>query len=191
MKDNKQLLDSLLAEMERAIGQLRQDLKSDSSFTNLMDQFKLLLATGISSLEQEQELEQKRQVLNHIARFIKEKVAPNQDKFDIYLSAAYFLCREEDERLQIEETPSQKTQSVISAAEKCLIAVKVHYEKLNDEGLYSRKTEIFYIKANDDKPSVMRVEEEINWQSLTSDIRDFFIRKGENKISFQVYPSQE
>lgn len=192
MKDKKQLLDESLAGLEVVIRECRQSLKSDLPLVGLIDQFKLQLEkfiTFFSSLEQDQELEQRRQVLTHIARFIHEKVDRHNNSLKISESAARFLCREEDPRLQIEETPSQQTQRVILAAKESLLAVKVDYERLSDYGVCLRKTEIFSVKASDENPTVTRVEEEIGWESLTSDIRDAFLNQDKRKVSFQIYPS--
>lgn len=192
MKDQKQLLDDSLARLESIVKDFRQTLKSDIPIVGIIDGFKLQLEslmTFVSSLEQDQELEQRRQVLHHLARFICKKVDRHQNPLEISKSAAYFLCKEEDPRLRIEATPSQQTRRVMLAAQECLIGVKVHYEKLNDYGSCLRQTEIFFVKANDEKPTLTRVEEEISWDSLTSDIRDVFLKQSKRKVSFQIYPS--
>jgi hypothetical protein len=192
MKDKRQLLDQYLAGMESAIREFREILRADrvplgSSIAPFRQQLENFVAF-FASLDQDQELEQRQQILAHIAQFIREKVDSYQNPLNISKSAACFLCKEFDPRLQIEPFPSQQTQRLIRATQDCLIAVKLHYEKLNDYGFCSRKTEIFFVKANEEKPTLTRVEEEISWESLPSEIRDIFLKQGKNRISFQIYP---
>jgi hypothetical protein len=195
MNDKKEMLD-VLAKLELAIKELRQELMSDVPFDQLIDRFKpnldnLFAIFSPVEQEQERDLEQKRNVLNHIAHFIHEKVDRREHSLEISQSAAYFLCQENDPHLQIEETPSQQTKQVMLEAKECLIAVKVKYERLTDYELCSRKTELFFINANDEKPTLKVIDEEVTWDSLTADLRDIFITQGQSKVSFQIYPLED
>jgi hypothetical protein len=192
MKDKRQLLDQSLAGLELAIREFRELLRSELvPLGGMINPFKQQVenfVAFVASLDHDQEIEQRQQVLYHIAQFIREKVDRYQNPLDTSKSAAYFLCKESDPRLQIEPAPSLQTQRLVLATQACLIAVKVHYERLNDHGSCSRKTEIFFVKANDEKPTLTRVEEEISWESLPSDVRDVFLKQGKSRISFQIYP---
>ena len=195
MNDKKEMLD-VLAKLELAIKELRQELISDVPFDQLIDRFKPILDNLFAIFspvkqEQERDLVQRQDVFNHIAHFIHEKVDRREHPLEISQSAAYFLCKENDPHLQIEATPSQQTKQVMLEAKECLIAVKVKYERLTDYELCSRKTELFFINANDEKPSLKVIDEEITWDSLTADLRDVFITQGQSKVSFQIYPLED
>jgi hypothetical protein len=192
MKEKRQLLDQSLAGLELAIKEFREILRADRvPLGSSIDPFRQQLENFVAffaSLDQDQELEQRRQILAHVAQFIREKVDRYQNPLNISKNAACFLCKELDPRLQVEPVSGQQTQRLIRATQECLIAVKLHYEKLNDYGSCLRKTEFFFVKASDEKPTMTRVEEEISWESLPSDIRDIFLKQGKNRISFQIYP---
>lgn len=195
MNDKKEMLD-VLAKLELAIKELRQELISDIPFDQLIDRFKpnldnLFAIFSPVEQEQERDLVQRRDIFNHIADFIYEKVDRGEHPLKISQSAAYFLCKESDPHLQIEETPSQQTKQVMLKAKECLIAVKVKYERLTDYELCSRKTELFFINVNDEKPTLKVIDEEITWDSLTADLRDIFITQGQSKVSFQIYPLED
>jgi hypothetical protein len=193
MENKNKLLDDLLKNLENAIGVMRGTLKSGLPLDSLINQFKPQIEKileFLSLIQQDQELEQRRQVLDCIAYFIQEKVNKTNTSLEIIQSAVYFICKEEDSRLRIEENPSEETQSVISATKECLIFVKVNYEKLAVKESWLRKIEIFYNpnNTNEQKFSVKISEEEISWDSLPQDIREASIKEGKSKISFQVYP---
>ncbi len=194
MKDKKQLLDDALAGLEFAIRRFRQALKSDLPLPRLIDQFKPELENFLASfalLDQDHQVEQRRQVLTHMARFIREKIDNYENPLRISQSAAYFMCKENDLRLRIELSPSKQTRRLISAAAENLLAVKVHYERMNDNESCLRKTEIFSMQPSSESPVVTYFQDEIHWKALALDVCDAFLQQGKSKVSYQIYPSEE
>ncbi|WP_414544383.1 hypothetical protein [Nostoc sp. CCY0012] len=105
------------------------------------------------------------------------------------MSAVYFLCGETDQKLLLEDTPSIKTQKLISIIKEQLIAVKVHYQKDKETKLCSQKTEIFALLIGKDKPTLKKIEEsEIYLDDLPQEIANIFIEEQQASVSFQIYP---
>ncbi|OYQ67494.1 hypothetical protein B9G53_01175 [Pseudanabaena sp. SR411] len=193
---NKQL-DETLERLERIIQDLRQMLRSNRLDISLIDQFKLnfdSLLSVFSSLEVDHDLNQTRQVLWMVARFVNQEIDHHNNPIETCFLAVCSLCGESDIRITQsvgKSTRPEQVERVLVAAKEHILMIKVHYERLSNASSCKRETEIFSIKDHSDKPRVKRIEEETPWETLTADIRDSFLREGKHKVSYQIYPLQE
>lgn len=128
---------------------------------------------GIQSLRKS-ELDDKKQVYQHIADFLKQKF--QKDDFTC-LTATYILFADEQDK------------QLVESAKKILLGVKVHYEGDRGTGIYKRTTEIFFSNnVGEDNFSIKRIENQIQWDNIDSNIREFFLRERKNKITLNIYP---
>ena len=194
MKSNPvehQLFVKFIDNVEQEIRKLRKTLNNSTPLDKLIDNFKLFLdkiGSFLSELEQGNELEQKQQIYSHIARFLQNKTAGSSNDWKNYLSAVYFLCHESEPQILIEQKPSIKTERILKIAKEKILLIKVHYQQLDEENRYIRKIEIFSADSSEDKPKITRIEEEIAWDNLLSEVRESFLQDGKSKVSFQIYP---
>ncbi|AUB43192.1 hypothetical protein COO91_09363 (plasmid) [Nostoc flagelliforme CCNUN1] len=142
---------------------------------------------------QEIDLQQKQQVYHNIARFLQERL---KVEFQTCLETTYKLCNESDPQLVGEQPPGELAQQLATKAKGIILTIKVHYLKpqevpTSDTGLTSkhlRQTEIFYIDYNNPEPKVSRVNEQVEWDNLPSDVGESFIKEDLARISFKLYP---
>ena len=120
------------------------------------------------------ELDDKRQVCQHIADFLKQ----NFHKDDLTcLTATYLLFSDEQDK------------QLAESAKKILIGIKVHYEGDKVTGIYKRTTEIFFSNdLNDDKVTTKKISDQIQWDNIDPDIKEIFIKEKKNEISLNIYP---
>lgn len=144
----------------------------------------------ILEIEQDNDVPNKKEVYKSIAKFIQENL---HQPLPVCLRITHNLCREFDQRLLKEGV--QINQKLIEAAKALILTIKVHYEpKVNYEPelqtvkTYNRQTEIYYIKGN--KPAVTRIEQELDWDSVPQDVRSEWLREGEKKLTFKLYPKE-
>ena len=152
---------------------------------------------GLTSTR-EFDLQQKQQVYHNIAQFLQERLQVEFQKveFQTYLQTTYILCNESDPQLVGEQPLSELAQKLATEVKDLIFTIKVHYLKpqdipTSDAGLNSkhlRQTEIFYIDRNNPKPNVFRVDEQMEWDDLPSDVGESFIKEGLSQISFKLYP---
>jgi len=193
---NKQL-DESLESLEKAIRDLRRNLKSQKLEIGFIDRLRLQIESLLSifsTLEEDHELAQTRQVLLMVARFINQEIDHQLNSFETCFFAACSLCGEADPRIThaAGKLPQrEQIEQVLAVAKEHILMIRVHYESLGEASHCKRQTEIFSIKAGAGKPKVKRIEEEIPWESLTADIRDGFLQEGKQKVSYQVYPLEE
>ena len=145
---------------------------------------------------QEFDRQQKQQVYHNIARFLQENL---QVEFKTCLQTTYILCNESDPQLVEEQPPSELAQKLVTEVKDLILTIKVHYLKpqkvptydtsVNSEHL--RQTEIFYIDRNNSKPNVFRVDEQMEWENLPSDVRESFIKEDLAQVSFKLYPQRD
>ena len=164
--------------------QLLNDLL-EQLLKTLPDKFREVVA-GMNR-ESDADLQEIEEVYLNIAQFLHEKF--DLDK-SICQAATYILCNEWDSRLKDENKPNQATQKLVSAAKEVILTIKVHYKQLKQADKYDRKTEIFFLNRNENKPSVFRISEQKDWGRLPPDVRDSFIRDEKEKISFKLYPQE-
>lgn len=192
-----QHLDESLESMEKMIRDLRSHLKSQELEGGFISQLRLQIESLLSifsTLEADYELAQTRQVLLTVARFIDQEINYQRNSFETCFLATCSLCGETDPRI-IQITgklpQSEQVERVLAIAKEQILMIKVHYEALSDVSNCKRETEIFSIKTGADRPRVKRIEEEIQWETLTADIRDSFLREGKQRVSYQIYPLEE
>lgn len=112
------------------------------------------------------------------------------------METTYKLCNESDPQLVGEQPPGELAQQLATKAKGIILTIKVHYLKpqevpTSDTGLTSkhlRQTEIFYIDYNNPEPKVSRVNEQVEWDNLPSDVGESFIKEDLARISFKLYP---
>ncbi len=149
---------------------------------------------GLTST-QEVDLQQKQQVYHNIAQFLQERL---QVEFPTCLQTTYILCNESDPQLVGEQPPSELAQKLATEVKDLVLTIKVHYLKpqevpTSDTGVNSkhlRQTEIFYIDRNNPKPNIFRVDEQVEWDNLPSDVGESFIKEDLARISFKLYPQE-
>ncbi|MEA5599295.1 hypothetical protein [Rivularia sp. UHCC 0363] len=190
-------LDESLENLEKMIRHLRSHLKSQELEVGFIGQLRLQIESLLSifsALEADHELAQAHQVLLIVAKFINQELDYQRNSFETCFLATCSLCGETDPRItQIAGKLPQPEQveRVLAVAKEHILMIKVHYESLSEASNCKCETEIFSIKTGANKPRVKRIEEEIPWEALTTDIRDSFLREGKQKISYQVYPIEE
>ncbi len=158
---------------------------------------------GLITSTQEIDLQQKQQVYHNIAQFLQErlqvefqKVEFQKAEFQTYLQTTYILCNESDPQLVGKQPPSELAQQLATEVKDLVLTIKVHYLKpqevpTSDTGLNSkhlRQTEIFYIDRNNPKPNIFRVDEQVEWDNLPSDVGESFIKENLARNSFKLYP---
>ena len=166
--------------------ELPEEVKN--AMSNIFDIFKEIEPD--TEIEPDNDIPNKREVYQSIAKFIQENL---HQPLPVCLRITHNLCREFDERLLKEG--GEINQKLLEASKALILTIKVHYEpKVNYEPelptvqTYNRQTVIYYIKEN--KPIVTRIEQELKRDSLPEDVRSEWLRKGEKKISFQLYPKE-
>ncbi|GAB1537880.1 hypothetical protein NUACC21_05350 [Scytonema sp. NUACC21] len=144
---------------------------------------------GLTST-QEVERQEIQQVYHNIARFLQEKL---QVELQTCLQTTYILCNEFDPQLVGEQPPSELAQKLATKVKELILTIKVHYLKPQDiptsdtdvNSKHLRQTEIFYIDRNNPKPNIFRVDEQVEWDNLPSDVRESFIKEDLARISFK------
>lgn len=106
----------------------------------------------------------------NIARHLKKRTG--QDLL-ICLGTALILCHEAD------------IHPLVATARKELVAIKVHHTKTPCE----RETAIYY--QQDGQPATHTVREDLSWDDLNADVREAFIRSGQNTVTIKLYPEEE
>ncbi|MBW4456279.1 MAG: hypothetical protein KME55_28240 [Nostoc indistinguendum CM1-VF10] len=144
------------------------------------------------------DLQEKQQVYHNIAQFLQERLQVEFQKveFQTYLQTTYILCNESDPELVGEQPPSELVQELATEVKNLVLTIKVHYLKpqevpTSDTGVNSkhlRQTEIFYIARNNPKPNIFRIDEQVEWDKLPSDVGESFIKEDLARISFKLYP---
>lgn len=190
-------LDESLESLETMIRDLRSHLKSQEPEVSLIDRLRFQIESLLSifsALEADYEIEQTRQVLLIVSRFIDQEIDHQANSFEACFLAACSLCGEADPRITAtigKQPQPEQIEQVLAIAKDHILMVKVHYEPLNEASHCKREVEIFSIKTGANKPRVKRIEEELPWETLTADVRDSFLREGKQKVSYQVYPPEE
>ncbi len=143
---------------------------STNSFSKIVGK---VIDNGMKYIRNNFESDDKKQLYQNIADFLKRKF--QKDEFTC-LTAAYILFSDERDK------------QLAESAKRILIAVKVNYEQDTETDICTRTTEIFFSNPNDDKVNIEKIEDQIQRNNIDPDVREMLIKKGENKISFKVYP---
>ena len=187
-------LDESLKVLEEIIRDLRLRLKSQELKVDVIDQLRLQtdsLFSIFSELEAEHELAHNNQVLLIIAKFINQEIDHHLNSFETCFLATCLLCGEDDPRITntVKKQPkSEDVEKVLVIAKEQILMIKVHYESFSKGSHCKRNIEIFSIKPGTDKPRVIRIEEDVSWETLIADIRDSFLQDGKPRVSYQIYP---
>jgi hypothetical protein len=191
---DKDLSEKLPKQPPKLLEQIQSDLSQiPESLKNVTN----TIWEGLTSTR-EVDLQQKQQVYHKIAQFFQERlqVEFQEVEFQTYLQTTYILCNESDPQLVGEQPLSELAQKLATEVKDLILTIKVHYLKhqevpTSDTGVNSkhlRQTEIFYIDRNNPKPNVFRVDEQMEWDNLPSDVRESFIKENLPLISFKLYP---
>jgi hypothetical protein len=191
---DKDLSKKLPKQPPKLLEQIQSDLSQiPESVKNVTN----MIWEGLTSTR-EVDLQQKQQVYHNIAQFLQERLQVEFQKveFQTYLQTTYILCNESDPQLVGEQPLSELAQRLTTEVKDLILTIKVHYLKpqevpTSDTGVNSehlRQTEIFYIDRNNPKPNVFRVDEQMEWDNLPSDVRESFIKEDLPRISFKLYP---
>jgi hypothetical protein len=186
---DKDLSEKLPKEPSKLVQQIQSHL---SQIPESVKNVTKTIWEGLTST-QEVERQEIQQVYNNIAGFLQEKF---QVEFQTCLQTTYILCNQSDPQLVGEQPSSELAQKLATKVKDLILTIKVHYLKpqkvpTSDTGVnseYLRQTEIFYIDRNNSKPNVFRVDEQVEWDNLPSDVRESFIKEDLARISFKLYP---
>ena len=184
---NKQELSTLLDALENQVKELKRSLNHKSfSLEDGFGGMQELLRKISRFLGLDVDLENNRRIYEYIADFLSRKLDEN---IDICREATYLLCKENDEFLVTHDFPESEVNKIVLNAKKKLLSIKVHYDWSASSQICHCKTEIFSHDLNNLKPMITRIEEEISWESIPSNVREQFIRNDECElISFELYP---
>ncbi|MBR8836181.1 MAG: hypothetical protein DSM106950_19715 [Stigonema ocellatum SAG 48.90 = DSM 106950] len=155
-----------------------------STFTQAPEKFKQLaesLPEIFADSETDIDLREKRKVYLVIAKFLRDNF---KTPLPVSLGATHILCDEGDPRLLLDGVLDDETKQLVTSAKKIILTVKVLYSPLSNRS-YNRQIEIVYLK--NDKPTAVKVEEEVPWDYLTTDVRENHLRSGANILSFKLY----
>ncbi|MCL2925678.1 MAG: hypothetical protein MGF17_13945 [Trichodesmium sp. MAG_R04] len=134
----------------------------------------------LSDIETDSQLINKREVYEIIAEFLHKNL---NEELPLCLNAAHIICEENDPRLLIEITGD--AEKLAEDVKELILSIKVHYELLK-KFTYKRTTEIFYQKKN--QPAVKKVEEELDWDRIPSNVRSSYLIEGQKISTFKLYP---
>ncbi|MEH2359575.1 hypothetical protein [Nostoc sp.] len=156
-----------------------------ATFSQAPEQFKQL-AENLPELfadgERDIDLQEKRKVYLIIAKFLCEKF---QKPLPVSLGATHILCDEADPRLLFDGVLDNETRQLTESAKEIILTIKALYEPLQNRS-YKRQIEILWLK--NDNPTLVKVEEELPWDYLPTDISEKNLRSGANALTFKLYP---
>jgi len=148
---------------------------------NVVDEIVKNATEGLNASD----LEDTRQIYRNIATVFKQKF---QEDEPTCLSAVHILFNETDKRLTGKNPPTKKAHQLAESAKEYVIAIKVNYEKAEKSRNYKRTTEVFFKNPKDNKITVSRIQDEVSWDILNSDVRESSLKEEKNKMSYPIYP---
>ncbi|MUG92023.1 hypothetical protein F7734_05930 [Scytonema sp. UIC 10036] len=158
-----------------------------ATFAQAPEKFKQL-AESLPELfldsETDIDLREKRKVYLIIAKFLRDNF---QKPLPVCLGTTHILCDEADPRLLLDGVLDDQAKQLATFAKELVIAVKVLYEPLPTRS-YNRLVEILWLK--NDKPTVVKVEEEVPWDYLVADVREKRLLSGADTLTFKLYPQE-
>jgi hypothetical protein len=137
------------------------------------------------------DLNDKREVYNHISEFIGRFVSKPRH---VLLYITHQLCNETDSILlnetRLSNEEAGEAAAILPKVKDLIIAVKVNYERPSEKPKEAiiRKTEVWHLKNG--SPANFSVEVKINWEDLPADVREEYIKTRERKITFKLYPKE-
>ena len=186
-------LEKLLNSLEDVIKEARLAIAKSQSPTHLIESFKARmddLAKIFILTESDLELEHKKYIYSNVAKFVKDKIDNQNNNLDTCVKAVYSLCGETDSQLLDTGAHNPKIDELKIALKAVVMSIKIHYGKTDVAEAYNLKTEIITIIPREGNPKITRIEEEISWDDLPSDVRHSFFKEGESSVSFQIYPQE-
>ncbi|BAY22051.1 hypothetical protein NIES2100_18140 [Calothrix sp. NIES-2100] len=158
-----------------------------ATFSQAPEKFKQLaesLPELFTDSETDINLREKRKVYLVIAKFLRKNF---QKPLPVCLGAAHILCDEDDPRLLLDGVLDNETEKLATSAKEVILSIKVLYEPLPNRS-YNRRIEILWLK--NDKPTVVKVEEEVSWDYLPGDIREERLHSGADPLTYKLYQQE-
>ncbi|MBF2090586.1 MAG: hypothetical protein IGR80_09165 [Synechococcales cyanobacterium K44_A2020_017] len=186
-------LEKLLNSLENIIKEARLAIAKSQPPTHLIESFKSHiddLAKIFILTESDLELEHKKYIYSNIAKFVKDKIDNQNNSLDVCLKAVYSLCGETDAQLVDIGVYNSQTDQIIAALKAVIMSIRIHYTKTDVVDTYSLQTEIIVLMSRDGNPKITRIEEEVSWDDLPSEVRHSFFKEDRNSVSFQIYPQE-
>lgn len=155
-----------------------------ATFSHAPDKFKQLaenLPELFAESETDIDLQEKRKVYLIIAKFLRDKF---QKPLPVSLGATHILCDEPDPRLLLDGVLDDETYQLVKSAKEAILIIKVLYESRQNRS-YNRQIEILSLKNNE--PTAFKVEEEMPWDYLPTDVREKHLRSGTDTLNFKLY----
>ncbi|MBD2208191.1 hypothetical protein H6G33_25475 [Calothrix sp. FACHB-1219] len=155
-----------------------------ATFSQAPENFKQLvenLPELFAESETDIDLQEKRKIYLTIAKFLRDKF---QKPLPVSLGATHILCNEPDPRLLLDGVLDGETQQLVESAKEVILTIKVLYEPLQNRS-YNRQIEILWLK--NDNPKVFKVEEELSWDYLPTDISEKDLHYGAKALTFKLY----
>lgn len=129
------------------------------------------------------DLRNRREVYVSISKFIQRYL---HQPLPICLNTVHLMCQETDPHLL--EDGAAGGENFLDSVKEFILTIKVYYEP-QDTRIYSRKTEIYYLK--DGQPASVKIPEIIDWESVPEDVRENRIRRGMEPEVFKLYPTEK
>jgi hypothetical protein len=158
-----------------------------ATFSQAPEKFKQLaesLPELFADSETDIELREKRKVYLVIAKFLRKNF---QKPLPVCLGAAHILCDEADPRLLLDGVLDDETKELATSAKEAILTIKVLYEPLPTRS-YNRLIEILWFK--NDKPTAVKVEEEVPWDYLLADVREKRLHSGADTLTYKLYQQE-
>ena len=155
-----------------------------ATFSQAPEKFKQLaenLPELFADRETNIDLQEKRKVYLIIAKFLRDNF---QKPLPVSLGATHILCDEPEPRLLLDGVLDDETQQLVKFAKEVILTIKVLYEPRPNR-FYNRQIEILWLK--NDQPKAVKVEEEVPWDYLSTDVREKHLRSGADTLLFKLY----
>lgn len=158
-----------------------------ATFTQAPEKFKQLaesLPELFAESETDIDLREKRQVYLIIAKFLRKNF---QKPLPICLGVTHILCNEADPRLLLDGVLDEETKQLATSTKEAILTIKVLYEPLPTRS-YNRLIEILWFK--NDEPTAVKVEEEVPWDYLPTDVREKRLHSGADTLTRKLYQQE-
>ncbi len=154
--------------------------QAPEKFKHLAESLPELFADSETDID----LREKRQVYLIIAKFLRDNY---KKPLPVCLGAAHILCDEADPRLLLDGVLDDETKQLATSAKEAILTIKVLYEPLPTRS-YNRLIEILWLK--NDKPTAVKVEEEVPWDYLPPDVREKRLTSGTDPLTYKLYQQE-
>lgn len=158
-----------------------------ATFSQAPEKFKQLaesLPELFAESETDIDLREKRQVYLIIAKFLRDNY---KKPLPVCLGVTHILCDEADPRLLLDGVLDDETKELATSAKEAILTIDVLYEPLPTRS-YNRRIEI--VRLKNDKPTKVKVEEEVSWDYLPTDVREKRLHSGADTLTFKLYQQE-